>query len=80
LKTESLFREAQNEIFLLTATACWGLRRFRFSPSAQKRSASELDAVTGGAGVVDTIVQAVKTVAQVVTGTTAVCTNHWYSD
>jgi hypothetical protein len=40
----------------------------------------ELDAVTGGAGIVDTIVQAVKTVAQVITGTTGVCTNHWYSD
>jgi bacteriocin-like protein len=39
----------------------------------------ELDAVTGG-GVVDTIVQVVKKVAQVVTGTTGVCTDHWYSD
>jgi hypothetical protein len=40
----------------------------------------ELDAVTGGAGVVDTIVQVVKKVAQVITGTTNVCTDHWYSD
>jgi hypothetical protein len=40
----------------------------------------ELDAVTGGAGVVDTIVQVVKKVAQVITGTTGVCTDHWYSD
>ena len=40
----------------------------------------ELDAVTGGAGIVETIVQVVKTVAQIVTGTTGVCTNHWYSD
>ena len=34
----------------------------------------ELDAVTGGAGVIDTIVQVVKKVAQVITGTTGVCT------
>ena len=40
----------------------------------------ELDAVTGGAGVVDTIIQVVKKVAQVITGTTGVCTDHWYSD
>ena len=40
----------------------------------------ELDAVTGGAGVVDTIVEVVKKVVQVITGTTNVCTNHWYSD
>jgi hypothetical protein len=40
----------------------------------------ELDAVTGGEGVVDTIVQVVKKVAQVITGTTNVCTDHWYSD
>jgi hypothetical protein len=40
----------------------------------------ELDAVTGGAGVLDTIVQVVKKVAQVITGTTNVCTDHWDSD
>lgn len=40
----------------------------------------ELDAVTGGQGVVETIVQVVKKVVQVITGTTGVCTNHWYSD
>jgi hypothetical protein len=43
-------------------------------------SIGELDAVSGGAGVVDTIVQVVKKVAQVITGTTNVCTDHWYSD
>jgi hypothetical protein len=43
-------------------------------------SIGELDAVTGGAGVVDTIIQVVKKVAQLITGTTGVCTNHWYSD
>ena len=41
---------------------------------------SELDAVAGGAPILDTVVQAVKTVAQIITGTTGVCTNHWYSD
>jgi hypothetical protein len=40
----------------------------------------ELDAVAGGKGLLDTVVQAVKTVAQVITGTTGVCTDHWYSD
>jgi hypothetical protein len=40
----------------------------------------ELDAVTGGEGVVETVVQVVKKVVQVLTGTTNVCTNHWYSD
>jgi hypothetical protein len=39
----------------------------------------ELDAVTGGT-IAETIVQVVKKVAQVITGTTNVCTNHWYSD
>jgi hypothetical protein len=40
----------------------------------------ELDAVAGGKGLLDTVVQAVKTVAQVITGNTGVCTDHWYSD
>lgn len=40
----------------------------------------QLDAVCGGKGILDTVVQVVKDVAQVITGTTGVCTNHWYSD
>jgi hypothetical protein len=40
----------------------------------------ELDAVAGGKGLLDTVVQVVKTVAQIVTGNTGVCTDHWYSD
>jgi hypothetical protein len=51
-----------------------------FNAEACELSIGELDAVTGGAGVVDTIVQVVKKVVQVVTGTTNVCTDHWYSD
>jgi hypothetical protein len=39
----------------------------------------ELDAVTGGT-VAETVVQVVKTVAQIITGNVGVCTNHWYSD
>ena len=44
-------------------------------------SLDDLDAVTGGdKSIIDGIVQVVKTVAQIVTGTTGVCTDHWYSD
>jgi bacteriocin-like protein len=39
----------------------------------------ELDAVTGGEGVVESIIEGVKTFVQIITGTTNVCTNHWYS-
>jgi hypothetical protein len=51
-----------------------------FETNVSELSVEELDAVTGGAGVVDTIIQVVKKVAQVITGTTNVCTDHWYSD
>ena len=51
-----------------------------FENETRELTIGELDAVTGGAGIVETIVQVVKTVAQVITGTTNVCTNHWYSD
>ncbi len=40
----------------------------------------ELDAVTGGQSIVDGVIRVVKIVAQIVTGTTGVCTDHWYSD
>jgi hypothetical protein len=40
----------------------------------------ELDAVAGGLDIVGGIVKVVKTVAQIITGTTGVCTDHWYSD
>ena len=40
----------------------------------------ELDAVTGGTVGGETVVQVVKTVAQIITGNVGVCTNHWYSD
>jgi bacteriocin-like protein len=51
-----------------------------FDNDVTELNIDELDAVTGGAGVLDTIIQVVKKVAQVITGTTNVCTNHWYSD
>ena len=47
---------------------------------ARELTIGELDAVSGGKPILDTIVQVVKTVAQIITGTTGVCTNHWYSD
>ena len=50
-----------------------------FENEVSELSADELDSVTGG-NVVDTIIQVVKKVAQVLTGTTNVCTDHWYSD
>jgi hypothetical protein len=40
----------------------------------------ELDAVAGGLDIVGGIIKVVKTVAQIITGTTGVCTDHWYSD
>jgi hypothetical protein len=51
-----------------------------YQNETRELNVDELDAVTGGKGILDTIVQAVKTVAQVITGTTGVCTDHWYSD
>lgn len=51
-----------------------------YENETRELTVNELDAVTGGLDVVGTIVQVVKTVAQIVTGTTGVCTNHWYSD
>jgi hypothetical protein len=52
----------------------------RFENEVSELNIEALDAVTGGAGVVDTVIQVVKKVAQVITGTTNVCTNAWYSD
>ena len=40
----------------------------------------ELDAASGGKGILDTVVQVVKEAVQIVTGNAGVCTNHWYSD
>lgn len=51
-----------------------------YKNETEELTAGELDAVTGGLDVVGTVVQVVKKVAQIVTGTTGVCTDHWYSD
>lgn len=45
---------------------------------ARELTVDELDAVSGG-NLVDAVVQAAKTTAQILTDTVGKCTDHWYS-
>jgi hypothetical protein len=51
-----------------------------YKSETEELTVGELDTVTGGLDIVGTVVQVVKKVAQIITGTTGVCTDHWYSD
>jgi hypothetical protein len=41
---------------------------------------NELDAVSGGNAIQDTVAQVAKAAAQILTGNVGKCTDHWYSD